>query len=131
MKLPTHAIQLLIVAALSGLPPAASAGELAASSRASISISITIPPHLVVNRVAPAEGAGPRNEGQGFCIAANGLANFHLVVLGSARAAQPAATPIASSNCGMSSPEEWKVAGPLAGVDQHQPQPLTILVVPD
>lgn len=140
MKFWTPGIPLVIIAALIGGPAEASAGELAARSRGSVSISITVPPHLVLKPAMPVADPRSGKEAQGFCIKANGLDNFHLVVLGSASMQSPlprpaASMPIAMSNCAALPAEALRtkqdVALPVATGGPSESHPLTIIVVPD
>jgi hypothetical protein len=140
VKFSTPGIQLLIIAALCGGPARASAGELAARSRGSVSISITIPAHLVLKPAMPVADPGSGKAAQGFCIQANGLENFHLVVLGSGveQAPLPRASgvrPIAQESCAGLKAEPGRAghetALPVAAGGPSGAYPLTILVVPD
>lgn len=139
MKLSTSGIPLVIIAVLSSVPAMASAGELAARSRGSVSISITIPPHLVIKPAMLVAGPASANETQGFCIKTNGFDNFHLVVLGSASEPSPPPRPVAVTQIAKDScarlPAETLTTGegawPVAAGSPREVHPLTILVVPD
>lgn len=72
-------IRALSFVAIAGMGTSATAGELGPSSRASVGISITIPPHVSLN--PGREINGQINPAEGICVQANGLNNYRLTML--------------------------------------------------
>ncbi len=67
---------------------AAKAGALGATSRGTVSISITIPPHFQISAGTPiATHLHPGGLGE-FCVETNGVRNYHVAVLNSASSSQ-------------------------------------------
>lgn len=80
-------IRALSFVAIASMATSVRAGELGPASRGSVGISITIPPHVSVN---PAHGTNDRVNAAGdICVQANGLNNYHLVILNAARSLEP------------------------------------------
>lgn len=82
-----------IACAAIGAASVTHAGELGATSRASISISITIPPHLSVHELAAASTS--RNSGlarRQFCVASKGIGTYSITRLTGQEVPSDAAT---------------------------------------
>lgn len=92
---------ILIAALLASVSAEASGGTLGATSRGSISISITIPPHALVISAPP---GAPGDASGRLCLSENGVSRFHVVLAGADGAdgdlAPAAAQPNASLNFG-------------------------------
>jgi hypothetical protein len=71
-----RATQILTLGLLGAASCAASAGELGATSRGAVSISITVPPHVTIK---PAGAHAP--EANALCVMSNGFDHYHLVLL--------------------------------------------------
>jgi len=84
-----------IACAAIGASSFAHAGELGATSRASISISITIPPHLSVHAMPASAASIPRNSEvarRQFCVASKGIGTYSVTRLTGQEALGEAAT---------------------------------------
>lgn len=124
---------LLFLSALGALPAAACAGELGPTSRGSVAISITIPPHVVVT---PAARTDPTGAEAPLCISGAGLARYRVERVQSDPSANPGPPqmlPVGAeafpSACGAN-------AHALAGLapaigESGSATPLTLLIVPD
>jgi hypothetical protein len=127
-----HFITCLAVALLGGLGASATAGELGATSRGTVSISITVPPHVTI------EAASLRNEERSapdaFCIASNGVTRFHVEVARPAGAKGDAfASAVSWPMCGGSGPQD-QVTANAAELNQSGAgarEDVTLLVVPE
>lgn len=128
--------QILTVALLAA-SSMASAGELGPTSRGTISISITIPPHVMVKPVSLVN-QDHRSSLSDLCVATNGLQDFHLMVVDSVSGQERAIpSPVQVA------PGQGSCRGPGLGsqiVDERPltarqmpdaAPPLTLLVVPD
>lgn len=60
---------------------AAAAGEFGPTSRGTVSISITIPPHVVISSAPTTANSGNT---EGLCVRANGIGSYHVVLVPSA-----------------------------------------------
>lgn len=77
---PKDATHLLMLLAIGWIPAAASAGDLAATSRGTVSISITVPPHARLTPIASGQGSPQAGTGA-LCLTANGIPQFHVAVV--------------------------------------------------
>lgn len=131
-----RATQILILALLGVPTTAASAGELGATSRGSVSITITVPPHLRV------EAASDRSSSaNALCITGNGFDHYHVALLETDGRPGKIAIPSALSKalrpgeayCGSILTKLVPVGDSLAdhAADRPGPGPLMLLIVPD
>ena len=129
--------QILTVALLGAASSMASAGELGPTSRGTISISITIPPHVMVKPVSLVNQDHPSSLSD-LCVATNGLQDFHLMVVDSASGQEraiPSPVQVAPGQGSCRGPglgfqivDEWPLT---AKKMPDAASPLTLLVVPD
>jgi hypothetical protein len=109
----------LLAAPLTG----AAAGELGPTSRGTVSISITIPPHL---SVLPS-GRSDRDRPPGLCMAANGTREYRVAIVGPSEfPGREDILPARSGECAAAT------AAALAGTARTAAAgPVTLLIVPD
>jgi hypothetical protein len=136
----TSARLVLTTLALAGVSVGATAGALGSTSRGTVSISITVPPHV---RVIPAQVPKSSNA-HDLCLETNGLQGYHVALLGPAGSSQSFASPpgnaapLPTSNlaeCGASGGSNHQIGlelvhGLAAAASPGSP-PLTLLIVPD
>ena len=123
---------LALYAALAA-PAAARAGEIGATSRSTVSISITIPPHVIVNPVTAATGQTSRAS-TGLCVETNGFSQYHLaLVRHSAAADQEELLPQEIPTSKLSDCPSGNTVQPshLSQVEGTTVEPLTLLIVAD
>lgn len=127
-------------AALVAAATAANAGTLGPTSRGSVSISITIPPHVRIASAAP--GAATAGPAGALCLETNGIHDYHVAVLGSEGPAleRPAVSPaplFAAAPGGRAICGEGArmavidAAGGLSGSARSPQAPVTLLIIPD
>lgn len=73
-----RSMQIVALAVLAATGAKAAAGSLGATSRGSVAISITIPPHVAV---ASRSGNGDGNSADAFCLSAYGIRNYRIGIL--------------------------------------------------
>lgn len=119
---------LLVLPTLAAMPATAQAGDLGATSRGTVSISITIPPRVQV-AAAVAPDARPDSP---LCVSSTGLGRYRIQMIQSGNnvgAGRPNDILIGSArsaaSCGAAA---HAIAGP-ARPDMSNP--LTLLIVPD
>lgn len=139
MKQLARALQTMLVLVLGMNPIRAEAGTPGSTSRGTVSISVTIPPHVAVRGPSTERGAGPR--GGNICVAATGLSSYHVALMPAARGSPandfrptlPGGLPDEQQSCG-------RDLGPGVAVhfDKQKMQaivgsagPATLLIVPD
>lgn len=129
-----HAMRALALASLFIPLSGARAGEMGPTSRGSVSISITIPPHIVTGQAAV--GADPRtglSAANGLCIAAGGEHVYRVALLGAGQ--EPTATVEPSqildlAKCAATGRSQ--AAAPDAGEPARAGTgPIALLVIPD
>jgi hypothetical protein len=130
----------LTLFALAGTSVRATASALGPTSRGTVSISITIPPHV---RVIPAQ-AGKSSNAHDFCLETNGLQGYHVALLGPAGSPQSFAFPAVSARSletsSLAACVARRAANHVIGLDlvhglaaaaSPGSAPLTLLIVPD
>ena len=135
-----RAIQILILGIFAAASGAASAGELGATSRGTVSISITVPPHLVLAVSSDREASS-----NALCVSSNAPDHYHIarlsadgtalqsLVLG---ARSPTRQSGAKEACGPIEEELTRASDSFKGdAADRQPgansRPVTLLIVPD
>lgn len=108
----------------------ASAGELGPTSRGTVSISITIAPHV---EIGPSRAAA--SSGDGFCLRPTGIRSFHLTVVPSG-ASSPATVPVPLSAdggalCAAAGAARRLLTGASAAAASAPSGAVTLLVTPD
>jgi hypothetical protein len=125
--------------ALTASAAAARAGELGPTSRDSVSISITIAPHVAVSR-APQGTDIASPDDAGFCVETNGMHDYHVAVLGAAGPARQQAAISRSlpaggrMSCGGAGSVSFAGIDPSDGdprTSDHSSQAVTLLITPD
>jgi len=128
-----RATQILTLGLFGAASFAASAGELGPTSRASVSISIRVPPHVMIKAAgADLSPASP------LCVTSNGFHHYHLALL-DADGAPRNPVPTAWSNAAMSGAEggcgsfgtELVPGGSVPENAAGAQTPVTLLIVPD
>jgi len=113
---------------------AAAAGTMGATSRATVSISIVIPPHIVVAQAKPPVDGSSSNGQPGLCVATNGLRRYHLtLVTGSGVIDDGQILPFsAGAACPSSNSAADDVgAAYIAPVGRSSHEPPMLFIVPD
>ena len=105
------------------LAPAA-AGELGPVSRGTVSISITIPPHVRVSRPAGAT----LSDSHGLCLGGTGLGDYRVRVLDSA-GSQLGQDALPGRSGGCAGPGATAIVN--AAASPAEAGPVTLLIVPD
>lgn len=128
--------QIITIGLFGTLSWAASAGELGPTSRGTVAISITVPPHISATSNTSVS-QDPRLILSNLCVATNGLRNFHLMVV------DPAGEERTIPNPPRGAPMEGICRGSGLGFQVVDDEvraareipsaslPLTLLVVPD
>ena len=129
-----RATQIMTIGLFGAFPWAAYAGELG-TSRGSVSISVTVPPHVTATTVSPVSQDRPIRSK--LCVATNGLREYHLMLVD---AASPQGRSIPKPVRGGSmeaicrgSETGYQIFGkePSAQSEHNAALSLTLLVVPD
>jgi hypothetical protein len=81
-------IHIFALFAFLGVPVAASAGEMGTMSRGTVSIRITIPPHVRIASGGDLASTAASSMARPLCIATNGLAHYRVALLSPAGAVQ-------------------------------------------
>lgn len=128
-----RSMQIAAFAVFAGTASAAAAGSPDAVSRASVAISITIPPHVAV---ASRLGSDDGNGAEDFCLGASGIPRYRIGIL------LPQQTPDSLLKAA-SGPEYSDVEAQLCGADRSlslrdasmargfATPPITLLVIPE
>ena len=128
----------LLIAALAGTSVMASAGQLAATSTGSVSISVTIPPHLTVETMPKTpDSASPA--ATSACIVTGDVEDYHVALLPAEGSGAPEPLPMTHRGAGGRSCLASAAATALeergpdvsSGGSASTAGPLTLLVVPD
>jgi hypothetical protein len=100
----------------------ASAGELGPISRASVSLSITVPPHVSIRPSSERQG----KESMQLCIGATGLRYYRVAALDLESVRSTEVRPSSSASCVPAA-----ITAPADGPDSARGGPVTLLIVPD
>lgn len=128
-----HSLQIssLALMTLIAHPTCASAAQMGPTSRDSLSISVTVPPHITVSPAAAkfdASSAAPK-----LCVGTNGFSQYHLVMLRHSGATEQEEKLKAGEPGGLSACPGAIAVAPrmLADTGLSSPGALTLLIVPD
>ena len=125
--------RILTLACMSlGIATAAQGNELGATSRATLSISITVPPHLRVSQ-APAKTGDLSPGTRQLCIATNGFSAFRVAVLGAGEAVQNGVTsqPTRPLGCDVLNSGTGETILRLQSASAPAAAPMTLIIIPD
>jgi hypothetical protein len=128
--------QFLTLALLGAASSVASAGELGPTSRETISISITIPPHVMVK---PAKsGTDGAVSAGAWCVSSNGVAHYHVALLshdGTQVGTMPSGLPLPrQAGCGPAARELVPVSVQFSNAADGKElpgEPAMLLIVPE
>lgn len=131
MSIDRSIVRTLLVCALAAAPGIASAADMGPVSRETVSISITVAPHVIVTPAAgtfQASSAGPT-----LCVGTNGFSQYHLALIRhSAGAEDEELLQSGGGRSGAACPGASPVMPQmLAGLETSSPGPVTLLIIPD
>lgn len=115
------------------VPSGAAAGEMGAISRGTVSISVIIPPHVMVRPAGDTGYKGTSSARGALCVETNGVRQYHLALLPQSGSSEDQeALPAAADSPACPSASAvlpHNIDAQASGVSEGQP--LTLLVVPD
>jgi hypothetical protein len=117
------AARLSLLVALAGTTSAGFASAPGATSRGTVSISITVPPHVLVSRLAGPDGGAVSEAGDSLCVAAVGYSNYHVALVPS----REGATGLPDKGAARMSSEVAGESSCLAGLAGQASEPGLIL----
>lgn len=124
-------ISLLALMSLIAHPTSASAAQMGPTSRDSVSISVTVPPHIIVApAVAKLDGSSGAPK---LCVGTNGFSQYHLVVVRHSGATEQEEALRAGESSEVSACPGAVAVAPrmIADSELSSRGALTLLIVPD
>lgn len=123
----------LLVLCASAVSTAAAASNIGPTARATISISIVIPPHFAITEAGPPQAIASSNGPLRLCIESNGVRRYHLTLVSGSRAIEDGQRlrTLASATCPFLNAADETGAAYLDPPNQSSQEPLTLLIVPD
>jgi hypothetical protein len=128
----------LTLLACLGTSSVAIAGELGSTSRGTVSISITIPPHVTATAASADGGEGKG----GLCLRSNGFKSYHVALLDGAEPLRssisfsddptaPGSKQLPCAASGVAREASRLIVGRESAARTSVDRPLTLLIVPD